>query len=75
VNSQRYDELECIGGPFDGDRLKIPAGAKRLPVPLRRPGGKPSFCERGTYERVARSQKVDGIERGIAYLRWVREEK
>jgi hypothetical protein len=51
VNSPRYDELECIGGPFDGDRLKIPAGAKRLPVPLRRPGGKPSFCERGTYER------------------------
>jgi hypothetical protein len=44
VNSQRYDELECIGGPFDGDRLKIPAGAKRLPVPLRRPGASLRFA-------------------------------
>ena len=64
--TQPHDELECVGGPFDGDRLKIPVGAKRIPVPLEhRQRDSVRWFERGVYERT-RGDQVD-------YLVWRRE--
>ena len=59
------DELECVGGPLDGDRLKIPVGAKRVPVPLERQRDGVRWFEPGVYEWT-RGDQVD-------YLVWRRE--
>lgn len=54
--TQPYDELECVGGPCDGERLKIPVGAKRIAAPRKQDGVR--WFEPGVYERT-RGDQVD----------------
>ena len=50
------DELVCVGGPCEGERLKIPVGAKRIAAPLEQDGVR--WFESGVYERT-RGDQVD----------------
>jgi hypothetical protein len=49
--------------------------AHHLPAWASRIQGRYVVLERGVYERATRSHGLDVAERGIDYLRWVREEE